>query len=457
MTTDKIGDRARVPDDGAKSITLPGALSGWAMLLKQHGTITLAEALQPAIELAQNGFPVSEITAEKWGLFTIKLFNDDGARNTFLIESQRAPRKGEWFSNPDYANTLKLIAQEGPSALYGGELGKKIAQRVQELGGFITTKDFANYSAQWVEPMSVSYKDFQLWELPPNGRGIAALEMLKILEPYDLASMHHNSAEYLHHLIEAKKLAYADLEYFVGDPDFMKVTGEVLLSKEIIDKRRSQLDPTRASHRVSPEPSFTTSETTYISVADDKGNMISFINSLAGSFGSGIVVPEKGFALQNRGVGLSMKAGRANSVAPARMPFHTIIPGFITKQDSQGKQKPWLSYGIVGGAQQPQAHVQVFLNIALFGMDVQEALDAPRFRHWEDNNVSFESSIPDSVIDELSAMGHAPQNPLMAAAQQVFLGNNRGLVFGAGQAVLKLEKGCVSASDSRRNRCVMGY
>ena len=451
MTLEKIGDRRSVPDDGAKSITLPGALSGWAKLLDEYGTITLAQALAPAIELAERGFPVSEVTAAEWGLFKSKLNWDSGSRATFLINETRTPKVGEWFYNHDYANTLKLIAEQGPSAMYGGELGKKLASRVQELGGFLTEEDFSQYSARWVTPMSVSFKGYQLWELPPNGQGIAALEMLKILESYDLENMQHNSAEYLHYLIEAKKLAYADLEHFVGDPDFMKIKPTQLLSEEVIDSRRAQINADKAMQRANPESSLTTSETTYLSVADSEGNMVSFINSLAGSFGSGIVVPGTGFALQNRGVGLSMQADRANSVAPGRRPFHTIIPGFVTKANNEGVQQPWLSYGIVGGAQQPQAHVQVLLNMVLFGMNIQEAIDAPRFRHWEDNKVSFEKAISKDTVNKLMSMGHAPQNPIKATAQSFFLGNNRGLVFGGGQAVMKLDKGYVAGSDSRRD------
>lgn len=451
MTRDKIGDRSSVPDEGAKSITLPGALSGWAKLLESHGTISLAEALQPAITLAEEGFPVSKVTANEWALFESKLNWDQGSRATFLIDETRAPNAGEWFRNPDYANTLRLIAKDGTKVLYGGQLGKQIASRVQELGGFLTEQDFENYQARWVEPISVSFGDYRLWELPPNGQGIAALEMLKILETFDLASMQHNSAEYLHHLIEAKKLAYADLEHFVGDPEFMQVTPAQLLSDEVIANRRNQINTNEAMPRAQPEASLTTSETTYLSVADSQGNMVSFINSLAGSFGSGIVVPGTGFALQNRGVGLSMQPNRANTVAPGRRPFHTIIPGFVTKSDNKGQQQPWLSYGIVGGAQQPQAHVQVLLNMVLFDMDVQEAIDAPRFRHWDSNNVSFEQAIPEDTIETLMKMGHAPQNPIMATAQSVFLGNNRGLVFGGGQAIMKLDKGYVAGSDSRRD------
>jgi len=451
MTLEKIGDRSRVPDEGPLSITLPGALSGWEKLLETHGTITLAQALAPAIELAEKGFLISEVTADEWGLFEGKINWDLGSRKTFLIDETRAPKAGEWFYNPDYANTLKLIAEQGSKIMYGGELGKKMAARVQELGGFLTEEDFAQYSAQWVEPISVSYKEYRLWELPPNGQGIAALEMLKILEPFNLADMEHNSSEYLHHLIEAKKLAYADLEHFVGDPKFMKVTPEQLLTDQVIANRRALINSDKAMERADPESSLTTSETTYLSVADSEGNMVSFINSLAGSFGSGIVVPGTGFALQNRGVGLSLQPNRANTVAPGRRPFHTIIPGFVTKTSEQGEQQPWLSYGIVGGAQQPQAHVQVLLNMVLFDMNIQEAIDAPRFRHWEENSVSFEQSIPQSTVNELISMGHAPQNPIMATAQSVFLGHNRGLIFGGGQAVMKLDKGYVAGSDSRRD------
>lgn len=451
MTFDKMAQRRRVPDSGAESITLPGALAGWAKLLETHGTLTLAQALAPAIALAEQGFPVSKATATEWALFESNINWDQGARATFLIEGTRTPVAGEWFVNPDYAKTLKLIAAQGPQALYGGELGEKIAARVQELGGYLTQNDFANYQAEWVEPMSVSFKGYQLWELPPNGQGIAALEMLKILEPYDLAAMKHNSVEYLHHLIEAKKLAYADLEHFVGDPAFMKIKAEQLLSDDVITKRRAHIQADQAMERADPEPSLTTSDTTYLSVADRNGNMVSFINSLAGPFGSGIVVPGTGFALQNRGVGLSVQPDRANTVAPGRRPFHTIIPGFVTKTDANGKPQPWLSFGIVGGPQQPQAHVQMLLNMLVFNMDIQQAIDAPRFRHWEHNNVSFEQAIPQRIVDLLYKMGHAPQNPLMETAQSVFHGNHPALIFGGGQGVMKAEKGYVAGSDSRRD------
>ncbi|WP_412067203.1 gamma-glutamyltransferase [Rubrivirga sp. IMCC43871] len=451
MTREALAHLGTVPSDGAETVTVPGALSGWAALLEQHGTITLAEALAPAIALAEDGFPVSDVTAAEWAIFTGLLKKDPGASATFLVDGERAPAVGEWFSNPDFAATLRTIAREGPEVLYGGDLGERIATHVEGLGGFLTPDDFGRHTAEWVEPLSVPYKEYRLWELPPNGQGIAALEMLRILEPVDLAAMGHNSAAYLHHLIEAKKLAYADLEHFVGDPEHMAATPEQLLADGFITQRRALIDPDRALPRADPDTSLTTSETTYLTVADAEGNMISFIQSLAGGFGSGVVVPGTGFALQNRGVGLSYEEGRANTVAPGRRPFHTIIPGFVTRAGADGEQEPWLSYGIVGGPQQPQAHVQVLLNIVLFGMDVQQALDAPRFRHWRKNRVSFESSIPEEVVDDLRSMGHEPQNPLGATAQTIFLGTNRGLVFGGGQAVMRNSRGYVAGSDSRRD------
>ncbi|HUF68333.1 MAG TPA: gamma-glutamyltransferase [Longimicrobiales bacterium] len=451
MTREALSSVGRIPGDGPKTITVPGALSGWAALLEQYGTISLAEALAPAIVLADEGFPVSHVTAAEWAIFANLLEQDPGASATFLVDGERAPGVGEWFSDPDLAATLRSIAQEGARALYGGELGRRIATHVQELGGYLTPEDFGSHTVEWVEPLSVSFRGYRLWELPPNGQGIAALEMLRILEPFDLAAMGHNSTTYLHHLIEAKKLAYADLQHAVGDSDFMAVTPDQLLTDDFIARRRSLIDRTRALERPAPEASLTTSETTYLTVADSEGNIISLIGSLGGGFGSGVVVPGTGFALQNRGVGFSYEEGRANSVGPGRRPFHTIIPGFVTRTAPDGRQEPWLSYGIVGGPQQPQAHVQVLLNMLLFDMDVQQALDAPRFRHWSGNQVSFERAIPPPVINELRSMGHAPQNRLIETAQTIFLGSNSGLVFGGGQAIMRSPRGYVAGSDSRRD------
>ena len=457
MTREALASVGRIPGDGPKTITIPGALSGWAALLERHGTMTLAEALAPAIDLAAEGFPIAEGSAAEWAVFASALKEDAAAGATFLVDGARTPRAGEWFSNPDYAATLRTIAQEGPGALYGGELGALIADHVRGLGGFLTPDDFGRHTSEWVEPLSVSFRGARVWELPPNGQGIAALEMLRILEPYDLLAMGHNSAPYLHHLIEAKKLAYADLEQVVADPAAMVFTPEQLLAEDFVAGRRTRIDSARALERASPDAALTTSETTYLAVGDAAGNMISFIASLGGGFGSGVVVPGTGFALHNRGVGFSFDENRANSVGPGKRPFHTIIPGFVTRGTPDGGQEPWLSYGIVGGPQQPQAHVQVLLNLLLFGMDAQQALDAPRFRHWSGSRVSFESAIPAQVIDALRSMGHAPQNPLLETAQTLFTGSNGGLVFGGGQAIVRMPRGYVAGSDSRREGLAAAY
>jgi len=451
MTLEALRARGDVPETGAESITVPGALSGWATLLDRYGTLSLAEVLEPAIALAEEGFPISDSISSEWSTFTTFPSDDPGFQETFQFDGKRAPEAGEWFANPDYARTLRLIAKEGPHVLYGGELGNRIAAHVEELGGYLTAGDFADYQASWVEPVSVPYKEFRVWELPPNGQGIAALEMLRILELYDLESMGHNSANYLHHLIEAKKLAYADLEAFVGDPNYMEATPDQLLDDSFIATRGSMINSGRAATRAHPGTLPQSGDTTYISVADNQGNMISLINSLAGGFGAKTVVPGTGFALQNRAVGFTLLEGRANTAGPGRLPFHTIIPGFVTRSGDDGQQEPWLSFGIVGGDQQPQAHVQFLLNVLLFDMNVQEALDAPRFRHWEANRVSFESSIDSSVVEQLKAMGHEPQNPFMETAFIVVYGPNRGLIFGGGQAIVKNDRGYVAGSDSRRD------
>ncbi len=328
---------------------------------------------------------------------------------------------------------------------------------MQSLGGFITLDDFSKHSPSWVEPLSMPFKDYKIWQLPPNGQGVAVLEMLRLIEPFDMKGMGVNSHNYLHHMIEAKKIAFADLEHLVGDPDRLKIDPENMFSIEYIDQRRSQINPKNAIDLASPDPTLTHSETTYLTVADKDGNMISLISSLAGSFGSGIVVPGTGFALQNRGVGFTYEEGRINTVAPNTLPFHTIIPGFVTKTNDAGEDEAWLSYGFVGGPQQPPAQVQFLLNTILFDMNVQEALDAPRFRHWSGNQVSFESSIPEATVEALRKMGHKPQNPIMATAQAIYLGPNGGLTFGCGQAIMKNYRGYIAGSDSRRDGLAAGY
>src|SRR5215207_9861980 len=378
---------------GVLSVTVPGALAGWDRLVRTHGKRTLAQALQPAIAYARDGFPVSPIIAAQWANETSFLQRDSAAAATFL-PGGHAPKAGEWFRNPDYARTLQDIAKNGIGTFYGGALGQRIVARLSALNGFITLDDLKKNTPTWVTPISVPFSGYRVRELPPNNQGIAALEMLRILETYDLKAMGHNSPAYLHHLIEAKKLAYADLDRFVGDADHLDMPAEAMLTDAFIAQRRRHLDPTRAHERVDPGPLRTKSETVYLTVADADGNMVSFINSSYDYFGSGIVVPGTGFALHNRGAGFTLTPGLPNTVAPGKRPFHTLIPGFVTRT-VDGREEAYMAFGLMGGGVQAQGHAQFLLNHFVFGMDLQAAIDAPRFRHYDGQRVALEPPLGD--------------------------------------------------------------
>jgi len=426
-----------VPYQGPRSITVPGALSGWDALLETYGTLTLAEALEPAIRIAEEGFPVTPIIARDWQNTADLLRRNTAASATFLSDGE-APRAGQWFRNPDLARTFRRIAANGAGELYGGELGREIVAGLDSLGGWVTLDDLRAQHVRWVEPLSMDYKGYTLWELPPAGQGVAALQMLEMLEGFDLKGMGHNSARYLHTLIEAKKLAYADLAGHVADPDFMEVTPTQLLDPGYLRGRAGLIDPARAADRPAPGSFSTDSETIYLSVADAQGNMVSFICSIFEYFGSGVVIPGTGFALQNRGAGFTLEVGHPNRLAPGKRPFHTIIPAFVTRDG-----RPWLSYGVMGGAMQPQGHVQVLLNLLEFGMDLQEAVDAPRFRHYSGTSVAIEALSSD-VAEKLRSMGHTLRDPA-------------GVSFGGAQAVMRLPRGWAAASDPRKDGMAAGY
>src|SRR5687768_14360728 len=427
---------------GVMSVTVPGALAGWDLLLRTHGRRTLAQVLQPAIAYARDGFPVSPIIAAQWANETSFLQRDSAAAATYLAGG-RAPKAGEWFRNPDYARTLQEIANRGIGTFYGGALGQRIVARLSALGGFVTLDDLKRNKPTWVTPISVPFRGYRVWELPPNNQGIAALEMLRILETYDLAAMGHNSPAYLHHLIEAKKLAYADLDRFVGDADHLDMPAEQMLTDEFIAERRARMNSIRAQERVDPGPLRTKSETIYLSVADAEGNMVSFINSIYDYFGSGIVVPGTGFALHNRGAGFTLTPGLPNTVAPGKRPFHTLIPGFVTRT-VDGRDEAYMSFGLMGGGVQAQGHVQFLLNHFVFGMNVQAAIDASRFRHYDGQRVALEPPLGDGVRAALAAMGHALIEQPTAA-------------FGGAQAIIRLPKGFAAGSDPRKDGMAVGY
>jgi gamma-glutamyltranspeptidase/glutathione hydrolase len=434
-----------MPAGRAEDVTVPGAVAGWAALLERYGTISLAQALAPAIRLAQNGFPMSPIIARQWDQNLRKLQRNPNASATYLVDGERTPAAGEWFRNPDLAGSLRTIAEQGPAAMYGGELGQRIVTYVKEQGGFLTLADMRAMKVEWVEPISVEFRGYRVWELPPNNQGVAALEMLKILEPYQLKALGHNTAPYLHRLIEAKKLAFADLYHYIGDPADMTISPEALLSPAYIARRRAQIDTLHAIPEVEPgDVKLPSSETIYLTAADSEGNMVSFINSNYDLFGSGLVAPGTGFVLQDRGAGFTLTPGLANTVGPRKRPLHTLIPGFVTKPDSSGTQQPYLSFGVMGGSMQPQGHVQLLLNLLVFGMTPQAAADAARFRHLSGLDVALEPPIGDAVRRDLTAMGH-------------HIVDESRVTFGGAQLIIKLPRGYAAASDPRKDGMAAGY
>ena len=434
MTREAILARGHtvVPDRGPEPVTVPGALAGWDALVRRYGTRPLGELLAPAIRIADSGFAVTPIIARQWAGQVAVLRRDAGARHTFLVDGDRAPAAGEWFRNPDLAATLRQVAAEGPGTLYGGSLGARVVARLAQLGGFLTLDDLRAHEVEWVTPISAPYRGYRLWELPPPNQGIAALMMLRLLEPYDLAALGHNSAPYLHRLIEAKKLAFADLARYVGDELAMTVGAPALLDDAYLAGRRRLLDTTRAMAWTEPGTPATASETIYLTTADSAGNMVSFINSLYEEFGSGIVVPGTGFMLQDRGAGFTLEPGLPNTVAPGKRPRHTLIPAFVTRTTAAGEE-PWMSFGVMGGAMQPQGHVQVLLDLVLFGMDPQQAADAPRFRHYDGVRVGLEEGMPAGVREALAALGHQVEtlHPDNAGGAQLIIREGTGYVAGS--------------------------
>ncbi|MCY3705010.1 MAG: gamma-glutamyltransferase family protein [Gammaproteobacteria bacterium] len=426
-----------VPASGPGSVTVPGAVAGWAALLDRFGAMTFAETLAPAIRVAEEGFPVTPIIAGQWAAAAGKLRADPGAAATYLVGGRRVPRAGEWFRSPELAASFRVVAGGGAGAFYTGELGARLVDGLEGLGGFLTHDDLARHETRWVTPLSADFAGHTLWELPPAGQGIAALEMLRILEGLDLRIMGHNSPAYLHHLIEAKKLAFADLAGHVGDPEHMKIPAQALLADDHVNSRRVLLNPREAADRVDPGTVVPESETIYLCTADEHGNMVSFINSLYEGFGSGVVIPGTGFALQNRGACFTFEEGHPNQVAPRKKPLHTIIPAFVTHGG-----EPWLAFGVMGGSMQPQGHVQVLLNLLVFGMDLQAAIEAPRFRHTAGRDVAVEGMGRTTEV-ALALMGHHVLDPSLTS-------------FGGGQAVMRLERGWAAGSDPRKDGMAVG-
>ena len=402
----------RIPLRGELSVSVPGVVDGWSELLAKHGTITLAQALEPAIRYAREGFAVTEIVAWQWREVEDVLAQDPKSAALFL-PGGKAPVAGDVFKNPALAASLEQIAKGGRDVFYRGPIGKAIADDLQRRGGLIRAEDLAAHHADWVEPLSTTYRGYQVNELPPNTQGIVPLEMLNILEGYDLRALGHNTAAYLHLLVEAKRVAFADRDAWIGDPGTTpKAALDRMLSKEYAAQRRREINPETAARDVKPmtldgrtspdagEHPKGMGDTVYLTAADSQGNVISLIQSIFEIFGSGLVAGDTGIVLQNRGSLFSLTPGHPNQLAPGKRPFHTLIPAMVLKDN-----QPYLSYGVMGGDMQAQGHVQVLLNLVDFGMNIQEAGEAARFRH-SPAGLALESAISAETRFGLTARGH---------------------------------------------------
>ena len=442
----------RLPAHGPLSVSVPGAVDGWFELHGRFGCRPMADLLGPAIAYAEEGFPVTPVIADLWAADAAVLDRYSGFAEVFL-PAGRAPRAGEVFRNPRLADTYRLLAEGGREAFYRGDAARGIHRYMAEAGGFLSYDDLAAHRSEWVEPVSTDYRGYQVWELPPNGQGIAVLQMLNLLEDDDLRTFGWGSPAYLHRLIEAKKLAFEDRARFYADPAFAEVPVAELISKPYARRRRRLMDPDRASRTLPHgEPGVTKGgDTVYLTVADERGNMVSLIQSNFRGMGSGMTPAGLGFVLQDRGESFSLNPAHANVYAPGKRPFHTIIPAFVTRGG-----EPYLSFGVMGADMQPQGQVQVLNNLIDFGMDIQTAGDAPRVRHDGSSDptggrmsgggvVYLESGFPAEARQALAALGHRVETG--------------GDGFGGYQAILRDGANGVyfGASESRKDGHAAGY
>ena len=436
----KENNISKIPAYGPLPVSVPGCVDGWFEMHNRFGKLKMKKILYPAIHYAENGFPVTELVAHYLKLSEKRFRNYPNFNETYTIAGS-SPIKGQIFKNKFLANTFRIIAKEGRKGFYEGAIAKTISKFVIDQGGFLSYEDLKTHKSDWIEPVSTNYRGYDVWELPPNGQGIAALQILNLLEKFDIESMGFGSAEYIHHFVEAKKIAFADRAKYYADMDFNEIPVDYLISKEYADKRRSEISKTRAARSVKAGE-IENGDTIYLTTADSEGNMVSLIQSNYRGMGSGMVPPELGFMLQDRGELFSLDEEHFNVYAPGKRPFHTIIPAFITKD-----QKPFVSFGLMGGAMQPQGHAQVVINLVDFGMNLQEAGDAPRIRHVADEQptggemldggeVSLESGFDYKEIRKLMEYGHKVIFSLgpYGGYQAIMYDENLGVYFGASES-----------------------
>ena len=440
---------SKIPAYGPLPVSVPGCVDGWFEMHEKFGNLNMKQILEPAISYAENGFPVSELVSYYLGISAKNFGKYPNFNETYLINGF-SPKKGQIFKNKDLANTLKIISEKGRSGFYEGKIAKIMSDFIIDQGGFLSYEDLKNHKSDWIEPVSTNYRGYDVWELPPNGQGIAALQMLNLLEKFDIKSMGFGSAEYIHHFVEAKKIAFADRAKYYADMDFNDIPVDFLISKEYADKRRDEINSTRAARSVKAGE-IENGDTIYLTVADKDGNMVSLIQSNYRGMGSGMVPPGLGFMLQDRGELFSLDKDHYNVYEPEKRPFHTIIPAFITKDN-----KPYISFGLMGGAMQPQGHAQIVINLIDFGMNLQEAGDAPRIRHvsnqqptggemFDGGELSLESGFDYKEIRKLMKFGHKVIFSLgsFGGYQAIMYDDELGVYFGA--------------SESRKDGSAMGY
>ena len=427
-----------MPERGALTVTVPGAVRLWEDAANTLGNLPLARLLEPAWELAEEGYPVSELVARYWEVSETLLLGNEAAWTAFLPEG-RAPRPGELFYQEDLARTLAAVAENGADAFYTGEIAGSIARSVREAGGYLDEEDLAAHETLWVEPIHTDYRGVRVYEIPPPSQGIAALQMLNVLEGFDLASLEVLSAERIHLEAEAKKLAFRDLYERVGDPEFEEIPIEELFSKDYATHLRENISPTRATG-LAPEPALG-NDTTYLCAVDAEGNGCSFINSLYKWFGSGIVAPGTGVCLHNRAHSFRLDEGHPNALAPGKRPLHTLIPGLAT---SPATGALWAALGVMGGSMQPQGHAQLLANLIDFGMSPQDAAEFPRHRHKGDV-LLVEGRVPETEVEKLRALGH-----------RVEVREDYMIPAGGAQLIRVFEDGMrACGSDPRKDGCAL--
>jgi len=439
-----------IPRYGPLPVSVPGCVDGWTMLHARYGKLPLPVVLAPAIRYARDGFPVTEVIAHYWERGAEKLGKFENFAATYMPDG-RTPRTGEVFRNPNLAATYEAIAEGGRDAFYYGAIAETIGAYVAQQGGYLSAQDLAAHRGEWVTPVGVEYRGVELWELPPNGQGVAALQMLRVLEGFDIRALRHEPAQYLHLFVEAKKLAFADRARFYADPDFFEAPLEHLLSRAYAIERRALIGERAADVVRAGGPLSDTGDTIYLATADKAGMMVSLIQSNYRGMGSGMTPDGLGFVLQDRGELFDLTPGRPNSYAPRKRPFHTIIPAFLTQQG-----KPYVAFGVMGGATQPQGHVQIVLNLVDFGLNLQEAGDAPRVVHVGSSEPTGETMTDGGQVQLESGYGWEVARDLLGRGHDVVW--ERGN-FGGYQAILWDAQNGVyhGASESRKDGQAAGY